>query len=496
MGVIRKQTVSSSFFSYIGVALGFLNLAILSPIIFTTEQIGLPVLIVAISIIASQFGSLGFNSVTIRLFPHFRNYQNHHNGFFGLSIITQSVGLFLVLLSMIFFIPNLIERNSDDISILAEYAFLIIPVIIFQLFFVLFDSFCSVLYNAAIGIILKQFVLRILNLILILLFYFGLISFRYFMYLYVLSYGIPTIVLMIYLIIKGEFFIKTNFSFISRSLRKEMIGVSVYGIIAGLSGLAVSNIDKYMINDFMNLSAVGIYSIAFSFGTLILIPGRAMSKIAAPVIAEFWKDKNPGKILEVYRKSSISQFIGGLALFMFIWINIDDIMNFLPDEYSSGRLIILFISLANLLTALSGVSLQILSTSKLYRYHSYFMLILIVVVIVTNIICIPLWGITGASVATLISISFYVIARVVFLYMKFGMQPFEFSHITSLMAGGLSFFAISVIPFSFAPIINVVIRIGFTGGIFLILIYLLKCSPDINNVIDDIVRKFLRKDRY
>ena len=495
MGVIRKQTVSGSFFSYIGVILGFLNLAIISPLIFTTEQIGLPALIIAISVIASQLGSLGFNNVAIRLFPHFRNYQNHHNGFLGLSIIIQSAGLFLVLFAMVFFIPHLIERNSDDISILGEYAYLIIPIIIFQLFFVLFDSFCGVLLNASIGIFLKEFVVRVLNLIIILLFYFGLISFRYYMYLYVLSYGVPAIVLMIYLIVKGEFIIKIDFSFVTRNLRKEIIDVSIYGIMAGLSGLAVSNIDTYFINDYLNLSSVGIYSIAFAFGTLILIPGRAMSKIAAPVIAEFWKEKNQGKILEIYRKSSINQFIGGIAIFMFIWINIDDIINFLPDKYSGGKMVVFFISLANLMTVLSGVSSQVLNTSKSYRYHSYFMFILIVMVIITNMIFIPLWGITGASIATFFSTLVFILIRIVFLYIKFGMHPFELAHGTSLMAGIFLYLAVSAIPFSFPLIINIFVRIALSGSIFLILIYFLRCSADINNEINNIVRRFLRKGR-
>jgi len=145
MGIIRKQTVSGSFFSYAGVVLGFINLAVLSPLIFSTEQIGLPVLIVAIAVIASQIGSLGFNSVTIRLFPYFRNRDNNHGGFLGLAVFIQSSGLILVLVSMVFFIPYLVEKNSEDISFLGEYAYLIVPVIIFHHFYVLFDTYCRVL---------------------------------------------------------------------------------------------------------------------------------------------------------------------------------------------------------------------------------------------------------------------------------------------------------------------------------------------------------------
>ena len=130
MGIIRKQTLSGSIYSYAGVLVGFINLAVLSPIVFSTEQIGLPALIISISVIASQLGSLGFNNVTIRLFPYFREKESSHNGFLGLNFMVQSIGLILVIFGMLFFIPVIIERNSEDISMLGEFAYLCIPIIV------------------------------------------------------------------------------------------------------------------------------------------------------------------------------------------------------------------------------------------------------------------------------------------------------------------------------------------------------------------------------
>jgi len=116
-------------------------------------------------------------------------------------------------------------------------------------------------------------------------------------------------------------------------------------------------------------------------------------------------------------------------------------------------------------------------------------------VIITNMIFIPLWGITGASIATFFSTLVFILIRIVFLYIKFGMHPFELAHGTSLMAGIFLYLAVSAIPFSFPLIINIFVRIALSGSIFLILIYFLRCSADINNEINNIVRRFLRKGR-
>ena len=80
MGIIKSQAIKGSVWSYLGVALGFINLVILSQRVFTTEQIGLTQVLISFATILSQVGTLGMGNVAMRLFPHFRNQNNKHNG--------------------------------------------------------------------------------------------------------------------------------------------------------------------------------------------------------------------------------------------------------------------------------------------------------------------------------------------------------------------------------------------------------------------------------
>ena len=41
MGLIAKQTIKGSIYSYLGAFIGFVNVALLMPQIFTTDEIGL-----------------------------------------------------------------------------------------------------------------------------------------------------------------------------------------------------------------------------------------------------------------------------------------------------------------------------------------------------------------------------------------------------------------------------------------------------------------------
>ena len=81
MGIIIRQSVRGAFWSYLGIVIGYINVGIIMPQFFDTAQIGLVQLFASVSLIFAQFGTLGFNSVVNRLFPHFRNQERKHNGF-------------------------------------------------------------------------------------------------------------------------------------------------------------------------------------------------------------------------------------------------------------------------------------------------------------------------------------------------------------------------------------------------------------------------------
>ncbi|MDA3822292.1 MAG: oligosaccharide flippase family protein, partial [Bacteroidales bacterium] len=318
MGIIKRQSIKGSIYSYIGVVLGFVNLALLAPKIFTTEQIGLAQVLLSISTIAAQFATLGFNSVTSRLFPFFRSKNADHNGFLFLQSIFGLLGFSLVVILYFLFRDLLVDRNIEKSPLLVEYIYLIIPLVLFLLSGSLMDSFNRILYNATLGTFLKEILVRLGNLFIILLFFFDVISFQTYIFMFVGILALPSVLITIYLVITGKFSLRPKLKFVKPALRKEIIRVAIFGIIAGMSGIALVNIDKYMVSEYMGLSYAGIYSIAFYFGTLILIPARAISKISITVLAESWKDNNISIIESIYQKSCKNQFLIGGILFVLL----------------------------------------------------------------------------------------------------------------------------------------------------------------------------------
>ena len=87
MGIIRKQSIKGIIFAYTGVVLGFVTVGLLWPKFLSPEQIGLLSLIVAISTLLVQVGSLGFINAINKYFPLFRDKHKNHNGFVFLMLV-------------------------------------------------------------------------------------------------------------------------------------------------------------------------------------------------------------------------------------------------------------------------------------------------------------------------------------------------------------------------------------------------------------------------
>ncbi len=482
MGIIQRQSIKGSIYLYVGACLGFLNLAILAPKIFTLDQIGLTQVLVSMATIFVQLGTLGFNSVTARLFPYFRSDKNKHNGFLFIQTMVGLVGFLVVLIVYYFLRDLLIDRNIEKSALFTQYIDLLIPLILFLLVHTLMDSYNRVLYNATFGTFLREIVVRLGNLAIILLFHFDLISFQTYLYLFVAILGIPPLMISLYLYLTGKLSLRPNLAFIDKSMRKQMIDVAIFGIIAGMSGVALVNIDKYMITEYLGLSAAGIYSIAFYFGTLIILPSRALSKISVTLLAQSWKDNDVANIASIYRKSCLNQYIVGGLLFILLVANLGNIFQILPEEFGSGRGVIIFIGLANVLNMLSGVSMHIIGTSAYYRYQNYWMILFIILIVSTNILFIPVLGMPGAALASLVSTFILTIVKFTFLKWKFGFQPYSVAiPIITLIAGGTLALNYLIPEMAFWP--DLVLRSAFIAIVFSGFIYMTGISAEANSIV-------------
>jgi O-antigen/teichoic acid export membrane protein len=486
MGIIIRQSIKGSIWSYLGVGLGFLTTGYLFPNYLTTDTIGLLGLLISWSILLAQFFSLGFNGITSRLFPYFRDKEKCHNGFLFIAFMVMITGFLMFLAVYFIFSPWLAENNADKSQMFSEYIYLLIPLTFFTMLYALLDIFNKLLYDAVFGTFLIEFFQRLLILISVLLFVFDWITLHHLVLAYAGAVSAKGAVMFFYLLLKGEICVKPRLDFVDARLRKEMISVAFFSILTGIGSNLIFSVDKIIINQMLGLSATGIYTIASFFGALVTMPSRPLQRISGTLIAEAWKRNDVSYISDIYKRSCMNQFIIGIFLFGGIWVNIDSILIILGPEYEAGKWVIFLIGIGTLTKMATGANALIVGYSKYYRMSLWFLLIQIVIFLVSIYLFVPLWGITGAAAAIMLSVFAGNAISSVFLYKKYKMQPYSSQYLFVLFIFIAAFAAGYVIPL--LPLVwDILARGSAFAIVFLVIIVSTGISPDINSTIQKIM---------
>jgi len=495
VGIVQRQALKGTIYAYAGVFIGFLTSGLLLPRLFSTEENGIIKLLIAYSGLLGQFFSLGFPAVSARLFPQFRNNETKHNGFLGLNLLVALAGTILLIAFYFILKPIIIAKGAESSPEFENYIYLLLPLSCAVLFFYIIEGCFTAIYNATASIITKDFIQRILILLFIGLFFLDVIDFKQFAVFYTISLISPTVIMYIWLHFTHEFNYKLHLNFIDKSLAKNMALTSLFGILASFSSIIILQLDSIMISTMIGLSATGIYSITFYFGTLIKIPSRGLLKISIPIVANAWKTNDIGKIGELYRQTSISQYIVAMFIFGGIWLNIDNVFKILPETYLEGKYVIFFISLANFIDMSTGITAVIISTSNRYKVLTYFMLVLMVLVLVTNLIFIPISGIVGAAYASALSMAVFNALQIAHIYYHYKILPFTIKHLYATVIGILSYLIATSIPtVEFGFIYDIAIRSTIFTFLFIIPIYVFKIMPELNNLADKYIINKLKRN--
>ena len=138
MGFIQKDALRTMLTSYLGVALGYINKAVLFILILSTEQIGLMNLLLSVGLLFAQFANLGTFYTTWKFFPFFKNKEKQHFGFIPLMLLIVSIGVVVFTLIAFVFRSKIENLYIEKSPLFSEYFIWIIPIGISYVFFMVF----------------------------------------------------------------------------------------------------------------------------------------------------------------------------------------------------------------------------------------------------------------------------------------------------------------------------------------------------------------------
>ena len=487
MGVIRNQSIKNSISFYIGMSIGAVNTILIYPNAFNDqpEHWGLLSILVAYATLIGTFSSLGIPKTFIRFFPAIKE----KGQLYFLSLVTPLFGFIISCLGYWVFKEELFVLLNAS-PLLQENFFYIFLLVFFISFYDVLTSVSRSYLDAATPIFLNEIFLKLYCLIILLFYGFKFIDFTTFLQLYVAGFLFKFLLLFIIQIFKGNLYFTIS---VGALKIKEILEYGIYVLIGGASVMFVSRLDMLMIGVLLDLEQVAFYTLAFYIGSVIKVPGKSIVSISVPLLSKAWEEQDFKQIQTIYSKSSINQLIVGGIFFLCVWINIDAIFSILPEKFSHGKWVVMYIGLAQLFNVATGVNGAIIVNSKYYRYDLITNVLLVFFTIVTNYILIPIYGIDGAAMATALSVFLFNLIRLILIKVKMGIQPFSLKSVYTILIFLIIYILISYLPLSGNIFIDIVWKSFIVLGIFIPLLLKLELSEDINKIVSD-TRKRMSKN--
>jgi O-antigen/teichoic acid export membrane protein len=495
MGIIRKQSVASSIYIYIGFAIGAFNILFLFPRFFSAEEFGLTRLLMDVAMLVAMFCTLGTVPATIKFYPFYRSYlPPKKNDLPQWGLIITIIGTLLICLVTYLLKDFIIRKFGDKSPLFANYFYLIFPLTFFYAFWYLFEGSCWTLQKTVFPNFLKEVGFRLFTLLFCLLFIFNILDFNQFIHLFSTLYVIPVILLFFYLIRQHFFNFNVSLSNVTRRLLKQIVIFSLFVFTGQALNVVARTIDTIVISSQSTngLADTAVFSIATYLITLMDVPMRGMTGIASSVIAYAWKDRDMEKIRRIYQKTALTLMIFGIGIWCIILLNSHNLVSFFGSNYHSLPMLVILIGIAKMIDLGTGLNAQILLSSKYWRMEFITAMGFVILSVVLNIYLVKRFGLLGSAYANLMAMFVYNFTRYIYIWFLFRLQPYTKANLIVVLVGAGCFLITWLIPFIRNIYVDSVIKTGVFAFLYTFFIIRLKVSEDITNLYNErILRKRL-----
>lgn len=252
---------------------------------------------------------------------------------------------------------------------------------------------------------------------------------------YAISWIITDILLIIFL--NRTYSIKYIFGEAKFNIRKMLsfsAPVCLTQVISQLRG----TFELFFLGMISTLAAVGVYSAAVRIQMVGIMFLAAADMVSKPIISDIFHRGDLVQLGSLYKTLTRWSFLFIIPFFITIILFAEPIMAIFGEEFSSGALVLIIVSIGTLINASTGICSAMIVMTGHSRISLINSLIVISLSVILNLLLIPLWGIIGAAVAAALSMAIISIIRLIEVHNLLGLWPYNIEFIKPLIASLIS----------------------------------------------------------
>jgi O-antigen/teichoic acid export membrane protein len=240
-------------------------------------------------------------------------------------------------------------------------------------------------------------------------------------YFIIFSYSLSifiTVIISLFLIFRNKKYLTVTIK------SKEILMRSLPMMASGFFLVLLNWTDVLMLGKYETERNIGVYNAAFKIGYLTLFFVMSMGSIIIADISEHFNNKNFKALHFTIKKATQITAVLTLPLAIFILVFSEYLLGLFGAEFIEGKTALIFITIGALYNAMTGNVDQLLNMTGHQITVRNIMFAGFVINVFLNLFLIPLYGINGAALSSLIV---NIIVNTIFVFIikkKFGFYTF------------------------------------------------------------------------
>jgi O-antigen/teichoic acid export membrane protein len=494
MTTIRKQSIYSSIFIYIGFAIGAFNVLYLFPKYFTKEEFGLTRILVDIALILSTLCTAAAVPVGLKFNPYYKSHQpGKKNDLISVVILTVLLSCLLLWFAAPWIEPLIIRKFGYRSPLLVQYVRLIAPITLSYSLLILMEVFAWNSGKIIAANFMKELFYRGIVLLSILGWIAGFFSgFDQFIGVYAYLYFPPVLLLLIILQKAEPIRMTLSLSKLTKRLYPIMFKFGTAYFLSALLNIIAKTNDTLIIasQSAGGLADAAIFTIATYMITIMDVPQRSMIAAATPEIAIAWKQKDMQKLDRLYKKTALNLLIFAAGILGFVVLGTPLMIEVLGDGYAGLPFLMFTLGLGKLIDLGTGLNSQILQLSKHWKIDLFTNMLFVILSVILNYFLTRSFGISGTAVGSVVAILLYNSVRFLFIRQIYKLQPFSWRNGLVLIITTVTTGILWLIPNYGNAWILIPLKLLVFGGVYATAIIRLNISDDISDLYKQIIIRF------
>jgi O-antigen/teichoic acid export membrane protein len=494
MTTIRKQSIYSSIFIYIGFAIGAFNVLYLFPKYFTKEEFGLTRILVDIALILSTLCTAAAVPVGLKFNPYYKSHQpGKKNDLISVVILTVLLSCLLLWFAAPWIEPLIIRKFGYRSPLLVQYVRLIAPITLSYSLLILMEVFAWNSGKIIAANFMKELFYRGIVLLSILGWIAGFFSgFDQFIGVYAYLYFPPVLLLLIILQKAEPIRMTLSLSKLTKRLYPIMFKFGTAYFLSALLNIIAKTNDTLIIasQSAGGLADAAIFTIATYMITIMDVPQRSMIAAATPEIAIAWKQKDMQKLDRLYKKTALNLLIFAAGILGFVVLGTPLMIEVLGDGYAGLPFLMFTLGLGKLIDLGTGLNSQILQLSKHWKIDLFTNMLFVILSVILNYFLTRSFGISGTAVGSVVAILLYNSVRFLFIRQIYKLQPFSWRNGLVLIITTVTTGLLWLIPNYGNAWILIPLKLLVFGGVYATAIIRLNISDDISDLYKQIIIRF------